>query len=119
MFISDNSETISALNLVNLIKNKEISPVEVIENTIKSIEKRNPSINAFVFYGFDEAREKAKTAEKLILKGDDLGLLHGIPVAIKDLFDFKPGWITTFGGIKAFKKNIANNYCVFAEKIEN
>ena len=118
MFISDNSETISALNLVNLIKNKEISPVEVIENTIKSIEKRNPSINAFVFYGFDEAREKAKIAEKLILKGDDLGLLHGIPVAIKDLFDFKPGWITTFGGIKAFKKNIANNYCVFAEKIE-
>ena len=118
MFFNDNSENISALNLVNLIKNKEISPVEVIENTINSIEKRNPSLNAFVYFGFDEAREKAKIAEKLILKGEDLGLLHGIPVAIKDLFDFKPGWKTTFGGIKAFKNNIANNYCVFAEKIE-
>ena len=39
MFFNDNSENISALNLVNLIKNKEISPVEVIENTINSIEK--------------------------------------------------------------------------------
>ena len=44
MFISDNSETISALNLVNLIKNKEISPVEVIENTIKSIGMKDTAL---------------------------------------------------------------------------
>ena len=43
------------------------------------------------------------------MKKGVLGPLHGIPVGIKDLFDFKPGWITTFGGVRAFKKNIANN----------
>ena len=53
MFFSDNTEILSAVNLVNLIKKKDISPVEVVENTIKSIEKRNPSLNAFVYFGFD------------------------------------------------------------------
>ena len=49
------------------------------------------------------------------MKKNVLGPLHGVPVGIKDLFDFKPGWITTFGGVRAFKKNISNNYCVFAQ----
>ena len=57
MRINNNSENISALNLVNLMKNKEISPVEIIENTINSIEKRNPSLNAFVYFGFTALNE--------------------------------------------------------------
>ena len=41
-----------------------------------------------------------------------------MPSAIKDLFDFKPGWPTTFGGVRALKNNIAQFYCPFAERIE-
>ena len=37
---------------------------------------------------------------------------------MKDLFDFKPGWLTTFGGVRALKDNIAEWYCPFAERIE-
>ena len=44
---------------------------------------------------------------------------NGISVAIKDLFDFKPGWISTFGGIRAMRSFTANFYCAFAERIEN
>tara|TARA_B100000470_G_scaffold13711_1_gene9361 strand:- start:1917 stop:3407 length:1491 start_codon:yes stop_codon:yes gene_type:complete len=113
-----NLKYLSATELISLIKNKDISPVELIEHTIKLIEERNPSLNALIYLGFDDARKEAKKAEQLVMKKDVLGPLHGVPIGIKDLFDFKPGWITTFGGVRAFKKNISNNYCVFAERIE-
>ena len=40
-----------------------------------------------------------------------LGPLHGVPTAMKDLFDFKPGWVSTFGGIGALANNAADFYC--------
>ncbi|MGM8365272.1 amidase [Virgibacillus sp. W0181] len=104
--------------LSQLIANKEISPVELMDFTIKQIESRNDETNAFVYLGLDEARESALLAEQKVMNGEDLGLLHGIPTAIKDLFDFKPGWPSTFGGIPALKDNIADFYCMYAERVE-
>ena len=46
------------------------------------------------------------------------GPLHGVPIAMKDCFDFKPGWVTTFGGIRALKNYVAKTYCMFAERME-
>ncbi|MCG5102474.1 amidase [Oceanobacillus alkalisoli] len=108
----------SLKELSELIKDLKLSPVELLENQIKRIEERNPSINAFVFTDFEGARENARQKEKDILDGKYRSALHGIPVAMKDLFDFKPGWPTTFGGIELFKDNIADHYCVFAERTE-
>ena len=100
------------------IRQRQFSPVEVMNAFIARIEVRNPSLNALVYQGFDQARESAKDAEKALTDGRPLGPLHGVPVAIKDLFDFKPGWITTFGGIRAMRNFKANFYCGFAERIE-
>jgi amidase len=100
------------------IKRRELSPVEVVDATIERIERRNPSLNAFIFEGFDDARARAKEAERSVAAGEELGVLHGVPTAIKDLFDFKPGWPSTFGGIAAFKDYIADFSCVFAERVE-
>ena len=93
------------------------SPVEVMEATIARIEERNPSLNALVFIDLDGAGRKPAGRGR----GDErdaVGPLHGVPAAIKDLFDFKPGWPATFGGIRALKDNIAQWYCPFAERIE-
>src|SRR5262245_3023063 len=109
---------LSATEVAARIRRREISPVEVMEATITRIEKRNPSLNALVFTDFESARKEAAKAEALLMSGIEIGGLHGVPAAIKDLFDFKPGWPTTYGGVKALKDNVAQFHCPFAERIE-
>ncbi len=82
---------LSASELAFRIRRRELSPVEVVDAFIARIEQRNPSLNAFVYFGFEEARERARAAEAALMRGEALGPLHGVPTAIKDLFDFKPG----------------------------
>ena len=107
---------VSATELATRIRRKELSPVEVTEHVIARIEARDPSLNAFVFRGFDDARRDAQRAEQAVASGEELGLLHGVPTALKDLFDFRPGWPTTFGGVRAFADFVADSWCVFGER---
>ncbi len=118
MAVHDELAYATATDLAARIRRRELSPVEVVESTIERIERRNPSLNAFIYLGFDDARQQAKEAEQAVVSGADLGRLHGVPTAIKDLFDFKPGWPATFGGIRAFQNFVADFSCVFAERVE-
>jgi len=118
MSVAQDLAYMSVTDLADRIRHRDLSPIEVVDATIERIEERNPSLNAFIFKGFDDAREAAKKAEQEVASGSELGRLHGVPVAIKDLFDSKPGWPATFGGIRLFKENIADWYCIFAERIE-
>ncbi len=108
----------SATDLARLIREREVSPVELIDEVIERIEQRNPGLNAFVFKGYDDAREAATDAEQAVVVGKPLGPLHGVPTAIKDLFDFKPGWKSTFGGLPVLADLVIDDYCVFAERVE-
>ncbi len=90
----------------------------MVDAAIARIEAHNPKINALVIFGYDDARKAAKAAEAAIMRGDEVGPLHGVPIAMKDCFDFKPGWVTTFGGIRALKNYVADTYCMFAERME-
>jgi amidase len=119
MAMSDELAYMSAAELALRIRRRDLSPVEVVDAFLARIEARNPSINAFVHFGFEDARQHAKAAEQSLMSGAALGPLHGVPVAIKDLFDFKPGWISTFGGVRALKDNVVNFYCAFAERVES
>ena len=114
---SENLGYTSAAELAGMIRRRQISPVEVMDRTIARIEQRNPSLNALIYLAFDEARAEARKAERAVMTGEALTPLHGVPAAMKDLFDFKPGWPTTFGGVRALKDNIAQFYCPFAERI--
>jgi amidase len=118
MVEADRTSYVSAADLAERVRRKEISAVELMTATIQRIEKRNPSLNAFVFTDFDQAMERAKAADQAGTSGATLGPLHGVPTAMKDLFDFKPGWPSTFGGIRALRNQVIDAYCPYAERME-
>jgi amidase/aspartyl-tRNA(Asn)/glutamyl-tRNA(Gln) amidotransferase subunit A len=114
----DLATTDSAATLAAKIRRKELSPVEVMDAAIARIEAHNHKINALIILHLDQARQAAKKAEAAIMRGDAVGPLHGVPVAMKDCFDFKPGWVCTFGGVRALKNWTANFHCMWAERME-
>ena len=118
MKLSDELAYMSGTELAMRIRARQLSPVEVVDAFIERIEERNKSLTAFVYFGYDDARKAAKEAERALTSGEALGPLHGVPTALKDCFDFKPGWVTTFGGIRALKDYVADFYCTYAERIE-
>ncbi len=69
------------------VRDRIISPVELVEAHLQQIEKVNPKINAFVLVAADRARAEAHAAEAAVIRGDSLGALHGAPVTVKDSFD--------------------------------
>ena len=74
---------LSAIQIAALIKLREVSPVEVIAEHLHAIEKLNHRLNAFVEVHADDCREEAREAEAAIMRGEDQGPLHGVPVSIK------------------------------------
>ena len=69
-----------------LIRRREISPVEITEACLDRIERIDPQINSFITVTSELALEQARLAEQELASGLDLGPLHGIPVALKDLY---------------------------------
>lgn len=96
--MSENEQllTLTAVELRRRIGTKEISPVELLDGCIARIERLNPAVNAVTAVCYDRAREEAKAAEKMVTRGEPLGLLHGLPTGIKDL-DETGGLLTTYG----------------------
>ena len=97
---------------------RQVSPTEVIEATIERIETRDRSLNAVVFKGYDEARDRARAATDAVMCRRRLGPLHGVPTLMKDLFDFKPGWRSTFGGVRALADTVIDASCPYVERME-
>jgi aspartyl-tRNA(Asn)/glutamyl-tRNA(Gln) amidotransferase subunit A len=88
---------LSATELAALIRAKKVSPVELVDAVLARIDKLNPRLNAYVLVLADEARRRAKAAERaLTRRSATLGPLHGIPYSVKDLVTTK-GVRTTFG----------------------
>ena len=118
MAAHDELAQMTAAELAGRIRRRDISPVEVMDAVIGRIELDNERLNAFVHLDFEQARERARQAEDAVASGAELGALHGVPTAMKDLFDFKPGWPTTFGGVRALKDFVPDFYCAWAERME-
>ena len=107
-----------ATELAALIRSRKLSPVEVMEACLARIEAVNPSLNAFVHIDAGRARQRAEDAEASLARGDAVGPLHGVPTALKDLFDFLPEWPATFGGIRSLKEHRVPGRCTYAERME-
>src|SRR5215469_13593938 len=74
-----------AVELAGLIRQKKLSPVELMTALLSRIEALNPRVNAFAYLAADAAMDAAKRAEAALMKGERIGRLHGLPVTIKDL----------------------------------
>jgi hypothetical protein len=86
----------TAVELASLIATKAVSPVEVLDAHLATIARVNPKLNAIVTLMADAASVSAKAAEAAVMRGDTLGALHGLPVAIKDVTP-TAGIRTTYG----------------------
>ena len=84
----------SLTRMAELVRTRQISPVELTETHLQRIEALQPKINAFVRVLYDEARAAATDAEAAVMRGAELGPLHGVPVTVKDSFDMAglPTW---------------------------
>jgi len=73
--------------MARMVRDRRISPVEVVDAHFRQIAAHNSRINAFVLLLEEQARAAARRSEEAVMRGDDLGLLHGVPVTVKDSFD--------------------------------
>src|SRR5438552_7087383 len=86
-----------ATTLARLIRQKKLSPVELLSAIFDRIDKLNPRLNAYVTLTAEQARREARAAERALTKRSaTLGPLHGVPFSVKDLVITK-GVRTTFG----------------------
>ena len=78
---------LSIREAAELVRRKKVSPVELTQACLARIERLNPVLNAFITVTADSALAEARQAEAEIQRGRWRGPLHGIPIALKDLFD--------------------------------
>ena len=111
--------TKSVLELSQMLRNKQISSVELTQHFLNRIEKFNPQINAFITTNPQQSLLNAKLADEKISKAEQtsLSLLTGIPIAQKDIFCAK-NWRTTCGS-KMLENFIAPYNATVINKLEN
>jgi Asp-tRNA(Asn)/Glu-tRNA(Gln) amidotransferase A subunit family amidase len=78
-----------AVVLAQKIRNKLLSPVEVMEAHLGRIERLNPVLNAFVQVDGEGARRTARQSEEMIMRGENVGPLHGVPISIKSAIEVR------------------------------
>jgi len=80
------------------IRSRELSPVEVLDAALAQYEALNPIVNAVVTPAYEQARTLARAAEQAVMRGEDLGPLHGLPIGLKDMTE-TAGLRTTYGSM--------------------
>ncbi|PKG24357.1 amidase [Niallia nealsonii] len=75
-------------DIAEQIKNKELSPVELLDSLFDRINKYEKKLNTYITLMTDIAKQQAKEAEREIMNGNYKGPLHGIPISLKDIVAF-------------------------------
>ena len=102
--------------LSNLMKNLEVSPVEVVQTFLDRIDKYDSKINSFISVFSQESIKEAKRIEKLFLNKEIVSPLQGIPVGLKDLI-YTKNQLTTAGS-KVLKNYIAEYDATVTSKLK-
>ena len=104
-----NGELLSlpAIRLAAMVREREVSPVELVEAHIARIEEVNGALNALIADRFDAARAEARAAEAAVGAGGELPPLHGVPCTIKEFLGVT-GMPHTGGGLLARRGVVAS-----------
>ena len=107
----------SAATWLTKLKSGELSARQATEAIIGRIEQIDPKINAVVVRDFSRARLAADAADNARKRGETLGLLHGLPMTVKEAFDVSG--LTTTWGVPEFKNNIADRDSLVVQKLRS
>ncbi len=77
----------SACQLAQMIRDREVSAVEVLDAHLEQIAKHNSKLNAICTLDEEQARQRAKQADEDLVQGKKWGALHGVPMTVKDMFE--------------------------------
>jgi Asp-tRNA(Asn)/Glu-tRNA(Gln) amidotransferase A subunit family amidase len=105
---------LDATELAACVRAKKLSPVEIARAFLDRIDRLDPTLNAFCFVLHEQALAQAERAERQVLGGETLGLLHGVPIAFKD-FTPTEGVETTLGSW-AFKGHLPREDAIVVER---
>ncbi|PYM16858.1 MAG: amidase [Candidatus Rokuibacteriota bacterium] len=105
----------SALELATLIREKQVSPVEVTETVLARIDASAERLNAYCLVSPDTALTAAREAEIVVMKGEPLGLLHGVPVSVKDVIFTRA--LRTTGGSRLFAEMVPDQDAVAVARL--
>jgi len=94
----------SLAELARLVASKQVSPVEVVTAHLERIDALDPKLRAFITVMRESALEAARAAEARVLSGEPLPPLHGVPIALKDLYNTKDAPTTAGSKILAGSK---------------
>jgi amidase len=109
--------SLTAIELVDLIRKKKASALEVMDAHLGQIERVNPKVNAIVTFLPEQARARARKADEAQAQGAQLGALHGLPTAHKDLVE-TAGVRTTFGS-RIFKDHVPDHDALVVERVRD
>lgn len=107
---------LSAVEMAALIRRKKLSAREVISAHLQQIERVNPKVNAIVTLVAEQAMADAKAADEAHAHGAHLGVLHGLPVAHKDLIE-TAGIRTTYGS-PLFRDHVPPQDAILVERVK-
>lgn len=112
---------LNAAQAAQMLRSRQISPVELVQALLARIEDLDCRLNCFLTVTADQALAQARRAEADLLRGETesgspLGLLHGVPLALKDLFETRG--VRTTSGSKFFSEYIPEQSARVVEKLE-
>jgi len=105
----------TATELVRLVRDRELSAREVMEAHLAQIDRVNPAVNAIVTLLPERALKQADAADEALARGEDVGPLHGLPIAHKDLVPTKG--IRTTSGSPIFKDFVPDRDGLIVERL--
>jgi len=107
----------STVSLARRIRAGEVSPRDAVDAYLERIERVDPRVHGYLHVAADHALRAARRAEQALAGGCELGALHGVPVAVKDLFD-TAGIPTTCGSPRILGSNVPARTATAVERLE-